>query len=61
MAQKLNMKSKNGRPELISLLQYMKNTTMENPEILVKDERIVNLSKIVEEVETIEMLIKEME
>ena len=46
----LNMKSKNGRPELISLLQYMKNTTMENPEILVRDERIVNLSKIVEEV-----------
>jgi len=46
----LNMKSKNGRPELISLLQYIKNTTMENPEILVKDERIVNLSKVVEEV-----------
>lgn len=46
----LNMKSKNGRPELISLLQYMKNTNMENPEILVKDERIVSLSKIVEEV-----------
>lgn len=43
------------------MLQYMKNITMENPEILVKDERIVNLSKIVEEVETIEMLIKEME
>lgn len=46
----LNMKSKNGRPELISLLQYMKNTTMENPEILVKDERILSLSEIVEEV-----------
>lgn len=47
----LNMKSKNGRPELISLLQYMKNTNIDNPEILVKDERIVNLSKIVEEVQ----------
>lgn len=46
----LNMKSKNGRPELISLLQYMKNTTMENPDILVKDERIIHLSEIVEEV-----------
>jgi len=46
----LNMKSKNGRPELISLLQYMKNTDLDNPEILVKDERIVSLSKIVEEV-----------
>lgn len=46
----LNMKSKNGRPELISLLQYMKNTTLENPEILIKDERILSLSEIVEEV-----------
>lgn len=46
----LNMKSKNGRPELISLLQYMKHTTMENPDILVKDKRIVCLSEIVEEV-----------
>lgn len=44
------MKSKNGRPELISLLQYMKNTTLENPEILIKDERILSLSEIVEEV-----------
>lgn len=46
----LNMKSKNGRPDLISLLQYMKNTTLENPEILIKDERILSLSEIVEEV-----------
>ena len=46
----LNMKSKNGPPELISLLQYMKKTTLDNPEILVKDERIVELDKIVQEV-----------
>ena len=46
----LNMKSKNGPPELISLLQYMKKTTLDNPEILVKDERIAELDKIVQEV-----------
>ena len=37
----LNMSSKNGEPVLVSLLQYMKHTTLENPEILVKDERIM--------------------
>lgn len=46
----LNMTSKNGSKELISLLQYMKNTKMDNPEIKVKDERIVELDKIVSEV-----------
>ena len=46
----MNMKSKNGRPELVSLLQYMKHTTMENPDIIVKDTRIVELAEIVEEV-----------
>lgn len=46
----LNMSSKNGRPELISLLQYMKNTTLDNPDILVTDERIVDLDRIVTEV-----------
>ena len=46
----LNMKSKNGRPELISLLQYMKETDIRNPEILVKDERIEKLDAIVNEV-----------
>ena len=46
----LNMKSRNGSPELVSLLQYMKRTTLDNPEILVKDERIVELDKIVREV-----------
>ena len=44
------MKSKNGPPELISLLQYMKKTTLDNPEILVKDARIAELDKIVQEV-----------
>lgn len=46
----LNMASKNGRPELISLLQYMKNTTLDNPEILVRDKRIRKLDQIVKEV-----------
>ena len=46
----LNMTSKNGRPELISLLQYMKNTTLDNPDILVRDKRIRKLDQIVKEV-----------
>ena len=46
----LNMTSKNGRPELVSLLQYMRNTTLENPDIIVKDKRIVDLDRIVDEV-----------
>lgn len=46
----LNMASKNGSKELISLLQYMKETSLENPEILVKDSRIIELDKIVTEV-----------
>ena len=46
----MDKKSKNGPPELISLMQYMKKTTLDNPEILVKDERIVELDKIVQEV-----------
>ena len=45
-----NMKSKNGREELVSLLQYMKHTTLENPEVTLKDYRIVNLDEIVSEV-----------
>ena len=44
------MTSLNGRPELVSLLQYMKNTTLDNPEILVKDKRIAKLDRIVKEV-----------
>lgn len=46
----LNMSSLNGRPELVSLLQYMKNTTLDNPNITVKDERILDLDRIVGEV-----------
>ena len=46
----LNMTSRNGRKELISLLQYMKETNLENPEILVKDKRILELDTIVTEV-----------
>lgn len=46
----LNMKSKNGTPELISLLQYMKKTQIDNPEIIVKDDRLVRLDKVVTEV-----------
>ena len=46
----LNMSSKNGTPELVSLLQYMKDTTLENPNIIVKDKRILKLAEIVEEV-----------
>lgn len=46
----LNMSSRNGRPELISLLQYMKDTRVDNPEITVWDERMVTLNQIVEEV-----------
>lgn len=46
----LNMTSKNASKELVSLLQYMKETDIENPDILVKDERIIELDKIVAEV-----------
>ena len=46
----LNMTSKNGRPELISLLQYMKNTTIDTPEVKIKDKRIITLDEIVNEV-----------
>lgn len=46
----LNMTSKNGRPELISLLQYMKRTTLDNENIIVRDDRILDLDRIVREV-----------
>ena len=45
-----NMMSRNGRPELISLLQYMKHTTLDNENVTVKDERILDLDRIVGEV-----------
>lgn len=44
------MSSKNGTPELVSMLQYMKDTYLENPEIVVKDSRLIALDKIVSEV-----------
>ncbi len=46
----LEGKCKNGSKELVSLLQYMKNTNLDNPEVSVRDERIVTLDKIVSEV-----------
>lgn len=49
-----NMTSKNGSQELISLLQYMKETHLDNPNILVKDSRIVELDTIVAEVKASE-------
>lgn len=46
----LNMTSKNGSKELISLLQYMKNTDINNPEIQIRDKRLLELDKIVTQV-----------
>ena len=46
----LNMSSKNGPEELVSLLQYMKDTRLDNPNVTVKDERILKLDSIVNEV-----------
>lgn len=46
----INMESRNGRPELVSLLQYMKDTTLENPGITVRDKRILDLDRVVKEV-----------
>lgn len=46
----LNMTSKNGDPELISLLQYMKDTRSDNPNILCWDNRLVQIDSVVNEV-----------
>ena len=46
----LNMRSKNGRPELVSLLQYMKQTSMDNPGIIVRNRELIRLDEIVTEV-----------
>lgn len=46
----LNMTSLNGRDELISLLQYMKSSTLANPQVIVHDKRIEVLDNIVREV-----------
>lgn len=48
------MTSKNGSDELISLLQYMKNTDIDNPDIIVKDKRLIELDAIVTEVKKTE-------
>lgn len=45
--------SENGTPELVSLLQYMKNTRIDNPEMIVHDQRIEKLDSIVNEVKRI--------
>lgn len=50
----LNMSSRNGSDELVSLLQYMKNTSLDNPEIIVKDKRLLRLDEIVNEVKSSE-------
>ena len=50
----LNMTSKNGSKELVSLLQYIKDTRIDNPQILVKDVRILELDDIVQEVKASE-------
>lgn len=46
----LNMASKKGDPALVSLLQYMKLSRLDNPEILIRDERLVKLDSVVREV-----------
>lgn len=46
----LNMTSKNGTPELISLLQYMKDTRSDNPNILCWDNRLTQIDEVVKEV-----------
>ena len=46
----LNLTSKNGRDELVSFLQYCKNSTLDNPEITILDERLKTLDAIVAEV-----------
>ncbi len=46
----LNMTSRNGDPTLVSLLQYMKKTRLDNPEVVIRDERIRKLDEIVTEV-----------
>ncbi|WP_125144071.1 hypothetical protein [Clostridium transplantifaecale] len=44
------MTSRNGEPTLVSLLQYMKETRLDNPEVVIMDERIRKLDEIVTEV-----------
>ena len=44
------MTSKNDTPELISLLQYMKDTRSDNPNILCWDNRLTQIDEVVKEV-----------
>jgi len=46
----LNMSSRNGREDLISLLQYMKRSTLDNPDIPQRGDMLVELDEIVREV-----------
>ena len=46
----LNLTSKNGPDELISLLQYIKKTELDNPDIIIRDSRIEKLDEIVQDV-----------
>lgn len=46
----LNMSSKKGRKELVSMLKYMQDTRLDNPEIMVRDTRLLRLDAIVHEV-----------
>lgn len=46
----LNMSSQNGSKVLVSMLQYMKETRIDNPRILVHDPRITELDQVVTEV-----------
>lgn len=59
------MTSKNGTPELVSMLQYMKETRIDNPEVKVKDARILELDEIAdmleEEVVTIQGIVAKLE
>lgn len=61
----LNMTSKNGTPELVSMLQYMKETRIDNPEVKVKDARILEMDEIAdmleEEVATLQGIVAKLE
>lgn len=50
----LNMTSRKGRPELVSLLQYMKDSRLDNPDNQVKDARIIQVDEIVDEIKQTE-------
>ena len=49
-----NMTSKNGREELVSMLQYMKRTDLKNPDITDRSDRLIELDEVVQEVKSSE-------